>query len=94
MEARENVMKFLNWARELRVPESSIFSPDDLLKLKVCSLQQIPLSSYKFPYLYTNDFDYLISKYIYIYLHSYNTDLCLKSKIYIFGYNNAFLRVR
>jgi len=34
MEARENVMKFLNWARELRVPESSIFSPDDLLKLK------------------------------------------------------------
>ena len=35
MEARENVMKFLTWARELRVPESSIFSPDDLLKLKV-----------------------------------------------------------
>merc|ERR1712025_1178174 len=34
MEARENVMKFLTWARELRVPESSIFSPDDLLKLK------------------------------------------------------------
>ena len=35
MEARDNVMKFLTWARELRVPESSIFSPDDLLKLKV-----------------------------------------------------------
>eukprot|EP00116_Pleurobrachia_bachei_P009786 sb/3470048/ len=34
MEARENVMKFMTWARELRVPESSIFSPDDLLKLK------------------------------------------------------------
>ena len=34
-EARQNVMKFLNWCRELRVPESSIFLPDDLLKLKV-----------------------------------------------------------
>jgi len=34
MEARENVMKFLKWAREFDVPESSIFSPDDLLKLK------------------------------------------------------------
>ena len=34
LEARENVMKFLNWSRQLRVPESSIFSPDDLLKLK------------------------------------------------------------
>lgn len=34
MEARENVGKFLQWARDLRVPESSIFSPDDLLKLK------------------------------------------------------------
>jgi len=34
MEARENVNKFLTWARELRVPESSIFLPDDLLKLK------------------------------------------------------------
>ena len=41
MEARENVMKFLTWARELRVPESSIFSPDDLLKLKVLDLFQI-----------------------------------------------------
>jgi len=34
MEARDNVGKFLQWARDLRVPESSIFSPDDLLKLK------------------------------------------------------------
>ena len=39
MEARENVMKFLTWARELRVPESSIFSPDDLLKLKVGDME-------------------------------------------------------
>ena len=35
MEARQNVTKFLDWARKLRVPESSIFLPDDLLKLKV-----------------------------------------------------------
>jgi len=34
MEARQNVTKFLDWVRKLRVPESSIFLPDDLLKLK------------------------------------------------------------
>jgi len=34
MEARQNVTKFLDWARKLRVPESSLFLPDDLLKLK------------------------------------------------------------
>ena len=84
MEARENVMKFLNWARELRVPESSIFSPDDLLKLKVCSLQQFPLSSYKFQYLYTNDFDYLISKYIYIYIYTVTTPIFVLSQRYIY----------
>lgn len=44
MEARENVMKFLTWARELRVPESSIFSPDDLLKLKVRTVNHEDLS--------------------------------------------------
>jgi len=34
MEARQNVLKFLEWVRKLRVPESSVFAPDDLLKLK------------------------------------------------------------
>jgi len=34
MEARQNVTKFLDWARDLRVPESSLMAPDDLLKLK------------------------------------------------------------
>jgi len=34
MEARQNMTKFLDWVRLMRVPESSIFGHDDLLKLK------------------------------------------------------------
>ena len=43
MEARQNMSKFLDWVREMRVPESSIFGHDDLLKLKVSSYEEIVL---------------------------------------------------
>jgi len=33
-EARENVAKFLKWVVEMNIPGSSIFAPDDLLKLR------------------------------------------------------------